>query len=251
MNLIKALLITGTLFVSQAGYAADNMPTKTGITDHGYVYQQGFIPRQILKLNLNETALLIVDPQNDFMSEQSPIWPLVGPSITENHMVEHLTQLIDAAEKNKMFVFYSPHMYTKNDIKDWRSLNGIDKIMFEQKMFIEGTNGHDYLPALRPSKNTIILSPHKGLSNFWSGDIAIQMRQRGIKTIIIAGMAANMCVDAHSRDAVENGFDLIVVADAVAAAGKLANEAALTNYEFLAHEVLTTKQVLDKIEKAK
>lgn len=251
MNITKTCLIAGVILASQACSAKDEMSVKSGVTENGYVYSQTFMPKKTIDLELKKTAILVIDPQNDFMSDESPIWALVGPHVEGQNIVEHISQLKNTAEKNDMFVFYSPHMYTQNDLKEWQSLNGIDEIMFQNKMFVENTKGHEYLPALAPSESTILLSPHKGLSNFWSGDIAIQMRQRGIETIIIAGMAANMCVDAHARDALENGFDLIVAADAVAAAGDLAMEAAFTNYEFLAHEVLTTKQILAKIKESK
>jgi nicotinamidase-related amidase len=64
-------------------------------------------------------------------------------------------------------------------------------------------------------------------------------------------MSANMCIESHARDAIENGFDLIIVADATAAAGDAAYEAALTNFEFLAHEVVTTKQIIKRLKEAK
>jgi nicotinamidase-related amidase len=142
-------------------------------------------------------------------------------------------------------------MYTPQDFANWKSLNGIDKIMFENKMFAEGTWGHDYHPELKPDRNTIVMNPHKGLSNFWTGDAAIQLRQYGIETVIMYGMSANMCVESHARDAIENGFDLIIIADATAAAGDAAYEAALTNYEFLAHEVVTTNQIVKRLKAAK
>jgi nicotinamidase-related amidase len=95
------------------------------------------------------------------------------------------------------------------------------------------------------------MNPHKGLSNFWSGDAAIQLRQYGIEIVIMYGMSANMCVESHARDAIENGFDLIILADATAAAGDAAYDAAVINYEFLAHEVMTTKQAIKRLKEAR
>ena len=115
----------------------------------------------------------------------------------------------------------------------------------------QGSWGHAIHPELLPDENTVVLNPHKGLSNFWTGDAALNLRQNGIETIILYGMSANMCVESHARDAVENGFDVIIVADATAAAGDAAYESAITNYEFLAHEVVTTKQIIKRIEEAK
>jgi len=151
-------------------------------------------------------------------------------------------------------VFYSTHLYTSKDFENWKSLNGIDKIMFDLPMFAEGTWGHDYHPDLKPDSNTVVMNPHKGLSNFWTGDAAIQLRQYGIETVILYGMSANLCVESHARDAIENGFDLIIVADATAAAGDAgdaAYQAALTNFEFLAHEVVTASQIMRRLKSAK
>jgi nicotinamidase-related amidase len=216
-----------------------------------YVYKQSFMPRETVEIDLAKTAMFVTDPQNDFLSEKSPAWGLVGPTVIKHKVVEKEKQLKALAKEIGIPVFYSTHMYTKQDFKNWKSLNGIDKIMFDIKMFEQGTWGHDYHPELKPDDNTIVMNPHKGLSNFWTGDAAIQLKQYGIETIIRYGMSANLCVESHARDAIENGFDVIIIADATAAAGDAAYEAALTNFEFLAHEVVTTEQIIKRLEKAK
>ncbi|WP_293005328.1 cysteine hydrolase [Nitrosomonas sp.] len=184
-----------------------------------YVYQQEFIPRQIVEIDLSKTAIFITDPQNDFLSEGGAGWPLVGEGVVSGKVVERLVQLRNTAKKVGIPVFYSTHMYTRKDYANWTSFNRIDKIMFDNNFFIQGTWGHDFHPDIKPDDNTVVLNPHKGLSNFWTGDAALQLRQYGVTTLIMAGMAANMCVESHARDAIENGFDVIIVADATAAAG--------------------------------
>jgi nicotinamidase-related amidase len=216
-----------------------------------YVYQQGFMPRETVEIDLATTAMFVTDPQNDFLSEGSPAWELVGPTVIKHKVVEKEKALKALAKELGVPVFYSTHMYTPKDFANWKSLNGIDKIMFDLKMFAQGTWGHEIHPELQPDSNTIVMNPHKGLSNFWTGDAAIQLRQYGIETVIMYGMSANMCIESHARDAIENGFDLIIVADATAAAGDAAYEAALTNYEFLAHEVVTANQVMKRLREAK
>jgi nicotinamidase-related amidase len=216
-----------------------------------YVYKQSFMPRETVKIDLSKTAMFVTDPQNDFLSKESPAWGLVGPTVIKNKVVEKEKMLKALAKEIGIPVFYSTHLYTPQDFANWKSLNGIDKIMFENKMFAEGTWGHDYHPELKPDSNTIVMNPHKGLSNFWTGDAAIQLRQYGIETVIMYGMSANMCVESHGRDVIENGFDLIIIADATAAAGDAAYEAALTNFEFLAHEVVTTNQIVKRLKAAK
>jgi nicotinamidase-related amidase len=110
--------------------------------------------------------------------------------------------------------------------------------------------GRSSCPELAPGPDTIVLSPHKALSGFWANDIQIQLRQRNVQTIILAGMAANLCVESHLRDAAENGFDVIVVKDATAGPGQAATEAAYLNYDFIASEVATTAEVVKALRAA-
>ncbi|GJL75233.1 cysteine hydrolase family protein [Nitrosomonas sp.] len=254
MKNTKALSILITILATCLNHSialsdSDHKHNATTVT--GYVYQQEFMPRQTLEIDLNKTAIFITDPQNDFISEGGAGWSLVGEGVVAGKVVERLVQLRNTARTVGIPVFYSTHMYTKKDYDNWTSLNGIDKIMFENKLFIQGTWGHDFHPDLKPDGNTIVLNPHKGLSNFWTGDAALQLRQYGVTTLIMTGMVANMCVESHARDAIENGFDLIIVADATAAAGADALKAAHINYEFLAHEVVTTDEIIKRLHKAK
>jgi nicotinamidase-related amidase len=235
--------------------AASTILISSANADSGdYVYKQKFMPLETVKLDLSTTALFVTDPQNDFLSEKSPAWGLVGPTVIRNKVVEKEKMLKELGKELGVPLFYSTHMYTPKDFENWpkaKSFNGIDKVMFDNHMFAQGEWGHEFHPDLKPDSNTIVMNPHKGLSNFWTGDAAIQLRMYGIKTIIMYGMSANMCVESHARDAIENGFEVIIIADAVGAAGDAAYEAALTNYEFLAMEVVTTNQIVKRLKAAK
>jgi len=236
------------------GQSAELPDSDVGITPQGYVYKQKFMPRETVEIDLATTAMFVTDPQNDFLSKESPAWGLVGPTVIRNKVVEKEKMLKALAKDLGIPLFYSTHMYTPQDFKNWpkaKSFNGIDKVMFDNHMFAQGEWGHDFHPDLKPDSNTIVMNPHKGLSNFWTGDAAIQLRMYGVKTLIMYGMSANMCVESHARDAIENGFEVIIIADATAGAGDAAYEAALINYEFLAHEVVTTDQIIKRLHKAK
>ena len=197
-----------------------------------------------MQINAEHTALVIVDPQVDFLSPQSVVWDLVGEQVEKNKVVEHLVALKEAAERAGIPVFYSPHYYSDHEYEGWRHLNTIDKVMFERRMFDSSGQGAEFLPALAPGPDTIVLSPHKTLSGFWANDINIQLRQRDVQTLILAGMSANLCVESHLRDAAENGFDAIIVKDATAGPGEDATHAAYVNYGFIASEVATTEGVV-------
>lgn len=151
------------------------------------------------EIDRDRTALLIVDPQNDFLSERGMVWELVGEQVRKNRVVEHLVALKRAAERAGLPVFYSPHYFDAREYAEWRHLNPIDRVMFERRMFDVSGEGAKFLPELEPSDRTFVLSPHKALSGFWANDVQLQLRQRDVQTIILAGMSANLCRVAPPR----------------------------------------------------
>jgi len=83
-----------------------------------------------------------------------------------------------------------------------------------------------------------------------AGGKPLQLRKRGVSQIVLAGMAANLCVESHLRHLLEEGFEVVVVRDATAAPRLAAGDAylaALTNYSFLAHAVWMTEEAVSHI----
>lgn len=193
------------------------------------------------------TALLVIDPQNDFLSEGGVVWDLVGEQVKKHQVVGKLKTLIAKAKAAGVAVVYSPHYYDK-EYQAWHNVNPIDRLMFDRKMFERGTWGSDWHPDLKPDNDTIQCAPHKNLSGFHTSDVDIQLRKRGIQTFLLCGMSANLCVESHLRDGEEKGYQVIVINDATAAAGEDAYKAALTNYGFIAHESITTAEAIKRLE---
>jgi len=242
--------VCGDQLCSEVTTASMDDKNKQESTEVQYTYRQDFLPVKKIDLELETTAIFITDPQNDFLSEGGAAWPLVGEEVINDKVVEHQIALVAAAKEVGIPVFYSPHTYTEMDYANWKLLNPIDQVMFDIDMFHQGTWGHDFHPDLVPNDMTVVMNPHKGLSNFHAGDAKMQLRQYGIQTLIMAGMSANLCVESHLRDAIENGFEVIVIADATAGAGPHAKNAALINFEFIANEVTVTDDIISRLQQA-
>ena len=209
-----------------------------------------------MDFSTKDTAVVITDPQNDFLSPDGVTWELVGESVTENRTVEHLEQLIRAAKDSGYQVFVSPHYYFPTDY-GWQFGGTLENLMHEIKMFdrsgalsleeFEGS-GADWVDPLGKyirDGETIVTSPHK-VYGPETNDLALQFRKRGIDKVILAGMSANLCVEAHMRQLTEDGFEVIVVKDATAAARhpELGDgyQAALVNFAYIASGVITTDE---------
>jgi nicotinamidase-related amidase len=113
------------------------------------------------------------------------------------------------------------------------------------------SSGADWLDCFKPyieDDKTIVVSPHKVFGP-QTNDLVLQLRKRVIGKIILGGMLANMCVESHLRELLEQGFEVAVVKDATAGPRHPiwgdGYEAAIINYRFLAHAVLTTDETVD------
>ena len=210
------------------------------------------------------TALLITDPQNDFLSPEGVTWGVVGKSVTENNTVENIDSLFAAAKANDMPVFISPHYYYPTD-HGWHFEGALEALMHNIGMFDrEGAltakgfdgSGADWLEQYKKYINdgeTVVSSPHK-VYGPETNDLVLQLRKRGIDKIILGGMSANLCTESHMRELMEQGFEVAVVSDATAAAiveeGN-GYEAALVNFRFIANTVWTTEETVEKINESK
>ena len=215
-----------------------------------------------MNANNKDTAVVLIDVQNDFLSEQGVTWELVGNSVRENKTVENIERLFKVAKANGFEVFISPHYYYPTD-HGWKFGGTIENVMHDIKMFdrsgaldLEGFEGSgaDWLERYKPyieDGKTIVSSPHKvyGPEN---NDVALQLRKRGINKVLLGGMSANLCVEAHLRELIEQGFEVTVVKDATAGAKhpELGDgyQAALINYGYIANAVLTTDEAVTAME---
>ncbi|MGI9227804.1 MAG: isochorismatase family protein, partial [Gammaproteobacteria bacterium] len=115
-------------------------------------------------------------------------------------------------------------------------------------------SGADFMPEYKPylyDGKTVIASPHK-VYGPEQNDLVLQLRKQGIDQVILAGMSANLCVEAHMRELLEQGFEVAVVKDATAAAKIPEGDgylAALYNFRFMANAVWTTDEAVKRIQK--
>ncbi len=226
-------------------------------TNHG-------LPIPGLEIEAGRTAVVITDPQNDFLHEKGVAWGVVGESAQENNTIANLKNLMEAAVNTGTPLLISPHYYYPTDY-GWKMEGGaLERLMHDIHMYnrkgsltldgFEGS-GADWLEEFKPSiyhEKTVICSPHK-IFGPQNNDLVLQLQKLKIEKVILAGMSANLCVESHLRELLERGFDVAVAGDATAAAklpGLDGMAAALTNYVMLSSEVWTTSNAIEKMTAA-
>ena len=221
------------------------------------------LPNPGMTIDPERTALVVTDPQNDFLSPDGVTWGVVGESVTENNTVDNIESLFIAAKETDMPVFVSPHYYYPHDHR-WHFEGALETLMHGIDMFdrpsalsaegFEGS-GADWLERYKKyidDGKTVVTSPHK-IYGPETNDLVLQLRKRGIDKVILAGMSANLCTESHMRELLEQGFEVAVVGDSTAAAiveeGN-GYEAAMVNFRFMASAVWTTEEAVSRIEQA-
>ncbi len=229
--------------------------TITAEPEHPALPPSGFV------LDLEHAALVITDPQIDFLSPEGVSWAVFGDSIRENDTVAHIGELLHAAKLAGITVAVSPHYFYPTD-KQWRFGDPLEQFMSGVGMFgrrgaytTDGFagSGADFLPVYQHEIHdgqTVIASPHK-IVGPESNDLVLQLRKRHVNQVILAGMAANLCVEGHLRELVEQGFEVAVVKDATAGPRLPEGDgyqAALVNFRFLANAVWITDQAVSLLK---
>lgn len=212
----------------------------------------------------DRTALVITDPQIDFLSPDGVTWPMVGESVTENNTVQNIETLLKTAKDVGIPVFISPHYYYPTD-HGWQFEGALETLMHSIGMFdrvsplsLDGfeESGADWLPLYDQYIEdgvTVVTSPHK-VYGPEANDLVLQLRKRGIDRVILGGMSANLCTEAHMRELLEQGFEVAVVSDATAAAKVPEGDgyaAALVNFRFIANTVWTTEEAVNEMSSAR
>jgi len=218
---------------------------------------KGQLPDPGFNLDAN-TAIVITDPQNDFLHEDGVAWGAVGQSVKENNTRENLEKLFKFAEENGIKVFISPHYYYEHD-HQWKFEGALEVLMHNISMFdrgdqlnVEGfeNSGADFLDRYKKyiKKDYVtVVGPHK-IFGPEQNDLSLQMRKQKIDKVILAGMSGNLCVEAHMRELIEDGFEVAVVGDATASAklpGLDGDQAAQTNFRMISSHVFKTEEVLE------
>jgi ureidoacrylate peracid hydrolase len=199
---------------------------------------------------LDRTVLLVIDPVNDFLSEGGAAWEMTKTTVMLHDVIQNLSRAIEGARAIGVPVIFGPMAYTAEDYADEHLHHrcGINRLMFEKKMFIAGSWGADFHPDLKPLDSEIVLKPHKSTDVFET-DLPEHLERLGTTHLIIAGMAANLCCESTGRRATEEGFDVTFLKDAIGSEDLLSYEAAVKiNYPLIGNSVITVDDLLAAFE---
>ena len=195
------------------------------------------------------TALLVIDPYNDFISEGGKVWDRLKAVAEANSCVPHMLQVLSAARKAGLRVFYAlHHRYRPGDYETWKYIAPIQEAAWSHKTFENGTWGGEIRSEFAPQPGDIVALEHWCFSGFANTDLDSQLKRYGIHQLIVIGLLANTCVEATVRFAAELGYQVTVVKDATASYSDEEMHAALhVNIPNYASAIVSTEDIVASI----
>lgn len=163
------------------------------------------------------TALLVIDPYNDFISEGGKVWDRLKGIADANKCVPHMLQVLNAARKAELRVFYALHRrYRPGGYEAWKYIAPVQKAAWVHKSFEDGRWGGEIRSELEPQPSDIVALEHWCSSGFANTDLDLQLKKHGLHKLIVIGLIAHTCVESTVRFAAELGYEVSVVKDATA-----------------------------------
>jgi len=194
-------------------------------------------------------GLLVIDPYNDFISEGGKVWDRLKAVAEANGCVPHMLQVLNAARKAGLRVFYALHrQYRPGDYETWKYIAPVQKAAWSRKVFEAGTWGGEIRSEFAPQPGDIVALEHWCSSGFANTDLDLQLKKHGIHQLIVMGLIAHTCVEATVRHAAELGYEVTIVKDATASYSDEHMHAALeVNLPNYASAIVTADQIVDSI----
>ncbi|RDK11916.1 cysteine hydrolase family protein [Cupriavidus lacunae] len=199
-----------------------------------------------LSYRAESTALLMVDPYNDFLSEGGKVWPFIKDIAEEVGLLDNLRTITQAVRAAGIKVVIVPHRrWHPGDYECWCHPSPSQQKIMQGRHFAAGEWGGEWHPDFAPQPGDIVADEHWGSSGFANTDLDLQLKQHGITHVAVVGLLANTCIEATARYAQELGYYVTLIKDATAAyRQEMMRSAHELNGPTFAHSIIDTREFI-------
>lgn len=199
------------------------------------------------------SAVLLIDPYNDFISEGGKIWDRIRAIAEANDCVPHMLEVLKAARKAGLRIFYAlHHRYRLGDYESWKYIAPIQRAAWSHKTFEYDTWGGEVRDEFKPQPGDVVAQEHWCSSGFANTDLDLLLKNHGIHKLIVIGLIAHTCVESTVRFAAELGYEVTVVKDATADyADEFMHAALVTNIPNYASAIVNADEIVGSLSSLK
>jgi nicotinamidase-related amidase len=191
-----------------------------------------------MELDPRETAVVLIEYQNDFTSEGGVLHEAVAPVMTSTGMLENTAALLKTARDAGATIIHAPITFAPGYHEISEHPYGILAGVVANKAFVKGEWGAEIVDDVAPAEGDIVVEGKRGLDTFASTNLDFILRSKGIRNVALGGFLTNCCVESTMRSAYEKGFDVYTLTDCVAATSKEEHDNAIAyDYPMFSHPV--------------
>jgi ureidoacrylate peracid hydrolase len=202
------------------------------------------------EVRADDTALLVIDMQNNFVAPGMPSSVAYAPGIVPN-----INRLAAAMRDAGATVAWIQNTFDQESLKNWSVFfDGFytpDKRDAVIASMLANSEGGELWPGLEPDPNDWFVTKDR-FSAFIHGasDLEARLRDAGIAKVVITGTLTNVCCESTARDAMMRNFEVIMVSDANAAHSDADHNASLSAVFQVFGDVMTCDEVIDRLKPA-
>lgn len=194
----------------------------------------------ILDLDPRRTALVNVHWQNDIVTSSGAFAPFFAESVLRHGVIESTSKLVGSVRALGSLIVWARAAF-RPGYPELILNNGLNRAISDLGALVDGSRGAQIIPELEPLPEESVVS-HPGTSAFPNTALDMILRRAAIRTVLLTGVSTNVTVEGTARDAVNLGYDVVLVSDACAAATDEAHEATLATFSLLG-KVATAEEV--------
>ena len=200
----------------------------------------------------SDTALLLVDPYNDFLSEGGKLYPHIKEVADKVNLHDNLRQIVSLCRSVGITIFFVPHRRWRAErYEGWVNYAPTQERSRDLKLFADGEWGGEFHPDFQPQDGDVIVQEHWAQSGFANTDLDMLLKKRGAVKIVIVGLRVNTCIDSTARFGMELGYNVSLITDATAGFSWAEMEAShLVNAPTFAHAILSTADFMTAVQSA-
>jgi nicotinamidase-related amidase len=197
-------------------------------------FGEGIVTDQIA--GTGKKAVLVIDMQRDFIDEGAPIECPGGRDI-----IAPIQRLLNLARQKGLPVIYTQEAHRAEGVDFGRELDGEEPVHC-----VEGTPGVEIIPNLTPRPRDFLIVKRR-YSAFFATDLDLLLRGLEVDTLILTGVATDVCVRATAQDAQQLNYKVIVPEECVAGTSVEQHHAALRNIAYILGKVLPLSKVMSML----
>jgi ureidoacrylate peracid hydrolase len=164
-------------------------------------------------MNPENTAIVLVDDDNDFLTEGGKLHGAVKQVLESNNVVANINDLTDKAREKGVLVIHVPIMFSSNYHEMGDAPYGIFKVVKDTGAFQRDTWGAKVADVLEVQDSDIVVDGKSSTCAFATTDLKAILGKHGIKTIALGGLLTNICIESTMRTAYDQGFEVYTLTD--------------------------------------